>query len=689
VYTLEIFTGGVNVVSFKKILTGGLCVLLACSMVSLAGCGEEKAITLSNDEEAKYSVFWSLDQAKSLESAHKINQLYEALFLSEESEVNQADDEVKETIFNTLTLGKFPGLYKSVTFKIWNRQDTPDTKTTFSLSSDSDWVTFRKSTIEITSPKQSGEEDDYKEHKSEQAITGLAGFTTVNCNINLPEDCKLPLESTITITPTNGKATTLKIRITFWVGAGGSPYNGNASSQPADIIPSGNGINSWDPSIALDSKNNPHIVWRESFEENFGWEIFYVRWNGSDWVCADGSVFDSTTGNANVSRNNTSSSEPVMVLDSSDSPHIVWYDWNYGKESEILYVKWDSENWVCVNGDTYDPATGNANVSKNRGSSQIPDMALDSFDNPHITWADWGYNDNAEILYIKWNGESWVCADGSGYNPETGNANVSNNYESSRQPSLALDFRNNPHIVWDEYSSRDTTEIFYTRWDGTEWVCANGIKYDSLMSNANISRNIGQSFHPSVDVDSMGNPHVVWFDYSYKDKCVLYSRWDGYNWVCGDGSVYNPITGNADISLNYGWSGDPAIVIDSLDNPHVTWENSAPRGEIDIFYIRMKGSRAPNLEKWLDDDYSWICANGDLYDPDTGNANISVNGGSSGYPAIALDSDDLAHIVWFDDTYGDNKIFYIRCNNADLATEHARFNHRQNQSTNNKDPNND
>ncbi len=266
-------------IPFRKKMTVLLvCCVLVVSLFTVTGCGQEKA---------QYSVFWSMDQSETPESAYMLHQLKDVF---SETEGTDEVDENKETIFNTLTLEMFPGSQKTATFKIWNKQETPDTKTTFKISADSDWIIFPEKRIELTTPKESegekkeskeeeqqilthvgsevnirsgattksdillqtetystypflskaiGEDDDMVWYEIElgvetigwvrsdmatiksadgskqtsQIISELSNFITVACEIILPEDIRLPLESTITITPSNGEETTLKIKI--------------------------------------------------------------------------------------------------------------------------------------------------------------------------------------------------------------------------------------------------------------------------------------------------------------------------------------------------------------------------------------------------------------------------------------------------------------------------------------------
>jgi hypothetical protein len=71
-------------------------------------------------------------------------------------------------------------------------------------------------------------------------------------------------------------------------------------------------------------------------------EIYYLRWDGSAWVDADGSG----TENANVSNSPLSSStSPSIALDSNNRPHIAWIE-----PDGLYYLEWNGSEWVDADG---------------------------------------------------------------------------------------------------------------------------------------------------------------------------------------------------------------------------------------------------------------------------------------------------------------------------------------------------
>ena len=233
-----------------------------------------------------------------------------------------------------------------------------------------------------------------------------------------------------------------------WVDADGS---GTESINISD-----NGGRCIYPSLYLDNSGNPHIAWEEDTSGNT--DIYYLKWNGSAWVDADGSGQESI----NISNDSEHSYYLSLSLDTSGNPHIAWYTYTSGK-SNIYYLKWNGSAWVDADGSGQE----SINISNNSGYSgylsvfsEPPSLYLDSSGNPHIAWRyDTSGNYYYDIYYLKWNGSAWVDADGSGQE----SINISNNSGRSEQPSLYLDTSGNPHIAWRDDTSGNY-EVYYVRW---------------------------------------------------------------------------------------------------------------------------------------------------------------------------------------------------------------------------------
>ncbi len=311
-----------------------------------------------------------------------------------------------------------------------------------------------------------------------------------------------------------------------------------------EINISNNGGISNQLSFRLDNSDNPHVAWIDDTPGTR--EVFYLKWNGSAWVDADGVG----QGQANVTNNGNGSASPSLGLDNSGNPHIAWVD-DFSGTTEIHYLKWDGASWIDIDGAGPEDSQVSNTVLTNSSC-----LCLDNLNYPHISWVGGGNN----IYYIKWDGSAWVDADGTGQ----GDVNVSNTGQPSGMPSLRLDSSYNPHIAWEESTGTDD-EIRYLKWNGNSWVDADGTAQESI----SIYSTSDEYSRPSLYLTSSDEPCIAWEirDASF-EYYLYYQQWDGSSWVDADGSgqddiiVYDfPSTSGVDPSLN----------VDSSGNPHIAW----------------------------------------------------------------------------------------------------------------------
>lgn len=259
------------------------------------------------------------------------------------------------------------------------------------------------------------------------------------------------------------------------------------------------------------------------------------------WVTAEGSVYNPF---ASISIGDN----PQIVTDSNNNPHIVWEGIIDGNR-EIIYLRWDGSNWVTAHGTIFTRGSSIGNITQNTGYSQYPKITLDSNDNPHVTWQD-STPGNLDIYYIHWSGSNWVCADGSiydGSNTSISNAaNVSKNVGSSGRVSLTL-YQNNPHLAWIDKTNRSSSSVNYAFWNTTtsSWCVRNtgiGVSdYDSAGNNSFIFGRNSKSVE--VVVDSKGVVYLMWLAESgYNHYYSIYQLhlvyWSNTDWFDRRGDVF-------------------------------------------------------------------------------------------------------------------------------------------------------
>jgi len=291
---------------------------------------------------------------------------------------------------------------------------------------------------------------------------------------------------------------------------------------------------------------------------------------------------------------------PALAVEPSGIIHVAWQDDTIGNY-EVYYRK------SVDGGDTW---TAGKRLTWNSGNSYMPALAVDSAGNVHILWSD-ETSGNCEIYYRKgMNG-------GATWSPSqrlTWTANWSGSL------AVIADSSDNLHAVWYDYTPGNA-EIYYRKSTdgGSTWAAAKRLTW-----------NAGASYEPAISVDSTGNLHVVWADYQP-------GNWEIYHKKSTDGgdtwAASHRLTWNSEDSYI------PALAVDSQDNLHVVYQDNTP-GEYEIYY-----------KKSTDGGGYW-----------TGSKRLTWTIGYSLGPGIAIDSSDVIHIVWEDNTPGKFAIYYMNGN---------------------------
>jgi hypothetical protein len=139
--------------------------------------------------------------------------------------------------------------------------------------------------------------------------------------------------------------------------------------------------------------------------------------------------------------------------------------------------------------------------------------------------------------------------------------------------------------------------------------------------------NPNSSMRPSIAVDTNSNIHLLWSDTKPGNTEIYYKRSTngGVDWT------------TKRLTWNSGNSDYPVTAVDSNNLIYALWRDNTPSNG-DIFYRKSTNGGS-----------SW-----------TATKNITNNATYSGFPAIAIDSNNYVHIVWTELISGKLEVYYKR-----------------------------
>ena len=327
---------------------------------------------------------------------------------------------------------------------------------------------------------------------------------------------------------------------------------------------------------------------------------------------------------------------PAIAVDSDDMVHILWHDERWDSSTEIAYTKLDPSQ-DDRDGSAADEAaitmvddTRLTDLLKDYQRS--PRMAVDSKDNIHIVWVDGDPWSGGNIYYMQ------IDKDGNELVAETVIRPTSYYERVNRaSPDIAVDSNDNPHITWNDDENTSMHETYYMMLDGSSGAT---LIDATLMTQDNDQDSRGQS----ILVDGEDKVHIIWKDQRYTGgehlNSVYYTKLDP-SLDTQDGNAAN------------------ATAITLIDDKAVA-------GYYDDYSVKRIGSaigcgRYIHLSWWekyteglyymvLDTDGNTVVAETAL--TTTGSVTTS-KGGSEVYgwmvPYVDVDSNGKAHITWVDD----------------------------------------
>jgi len=295
-----------------------------------------------------------------------------------------------------------------------------------------------------------------------------------------------------------------------------------------------NGTYSSHPAVTIDSQDNIHLVWMDKVTDDKN-EVLYMKLDerGSELIERK-KIIDY------ISR----SDQPAIAIDSENNIHMVWRD-NIDGRPRVYYMKLDERGQVLVN----------TTRLTNGTYSFYPTIAIDSRDNIHIIC--WDRGKNWDVSYFKLDKEGNVLI---------GETKLAESRELGKYGELdiAIDSKDNINIVFTYKKLKEQDEVLYMKLD------KNGVK---LIENTR-PVHYEHSFLPSISVDSECNVHLVWTDGRFHNLEICYMRLD-------EGGM--KLIDTTRVTKSWAGSWRPSIMIDSKDKIHLTWMRFSQSG-FDILY---------------------------------------------------------------------------------------------------------
>lgn len=322
------------------------------------------------------------------------------------------------------------------------------------------------------------------------------------------------------------------------------------------VDPSGNG-----GKIAIDSNNNPHIVYYvDSIFNQPTTGLNYAVWTGNNWTKQ--TVDPSGAGG-------------ILILDASKNPHILYRD---STLDNLKYAVWNGANWT-IHTIALSGVGGYA-------------MAIDSSGKLHIAYSSSIYSNNTyktNITYAVCTGSIWAA--------QTIDSEERSIFNSGLNPSsIVLDSNGHPHIT---YLENVVYEYYYSKsWNNKAFYSTNNIKYATTTGSnwsiqtivTNASTTVGAT--GNLVLDSKAQPHLCYIheNFTYLPDYGTFMVRDSLNYVYWDGSAW--LVRTIDPKPYNVFYRQPCLRLDSDNNPQVffyeeDYHNPADTG---LKYAKYSGS---------------------------------------------------------------------------------------------------
>jgi PKD domain len=346
------------------------------------------------------------------------------------------------------------------------------------------------------------------------------------------------------------------------------------------------------PQAAADASGNIYVVWEDDTANNSN--ILFGR-------STDGGMTFLTQPLSNTTGY---SSGPRICVDSKGAINVVWVDDTPG--NPVVYFRRSTDG-----GATFLPPTSLSSVAAYSASPQI---AVDGSGNISVVWE----SDSAPVGILFRN-----SADGVTFSATLNLATnpVNPNLTASLAPQMAIGVDGSINIVWeDDFNFQ--SDISFSR--STDQGA-------TFSATTNLSHNAGNSFEAQIAVDLSGNINVAWVDDTPHNNDIFFTR------STDKGATFPNVI---NLSNSPGDSGSPQIGVDSSGNIFVAWQDNVPPVLNKDIYFALSSDGGVTFSNPLQ--------------------NLSKNSGNSINPSMTVDAAGGVNLVWLDNTPGKANVFFAR-----------------------------
>jgi hypothetical protein len=328
---------------------------------------------------------------------------------------------------------------------------------------------------------------------------------------------------------------------------------------------------SWAPNLAVDSRDNVHIFWRE--QGSSGLDVWYTKLDTAGETLIEPHMVVDAMGT------NFDWLLPAVGVDHKDNLHLVWDQ--HDNYTGIHYTKLDDEGNILVE-DVYLSWQGN--------DARSASLAIDGWGNVHIPWSDArGTPASYELVYSKLDNNGNTLVDNISLTPEPDGKN-------SRVPDVVVDSEGNVHICFiDNRSESGGWDVWYTKLD-------NGGEF--LIEPRNLAPTPTSAGAPNFAIDCWDTLHLVWPDF---DTGLGLHGSLPYVKMATDGSIVDTLNLVPDPSA--GWCD---VTSSSNANVSVAWKDYRNGTEDVYFKYYDADCGCPDVSVYLTPDTTVVHRSGRL-----------------------------------------------------------------------------